>query len=111
MNRTRAIMPDESDKRNPTASNSSNLKKTPETAGYGDAHTSAALSTLPYNGHEPVLLEAVLQDLAPKSGQTFIDCTLGRGGHSLEIARRSGLQDKSWPWMPTREISNSPAIA
>jgi 16S rRNA (cytosine1402-N4)-methyltransferase len=82
-------MPDESDERNPIApSNSSNSKKTPETAGNGDAHTSAALSTVPNNGHEPVLLDAVLQNLAPNPGQTFIDCTLGRGGHSLEIARR-----------------------
>jgi 16S rRNA (cytosine1402-N4)-methyltransferase len=83
-------MPDESDKRNPIASNSSQLKKTPETAGYGAAQTSAALSTLPYNGHEPVLLQAVLENLGPQPSQTFIDCTLGRGGHSQEIAKRLG---------------------
>src|SRR5438094_1020900 len=41
---------------------------------------------LPETGHEPVLLDEVLQFLAPRPGQVFIDCTLGRAGHSSAIA-------------------------
>ncbi len=32
--------------------------------------------------HEPVLLEEVLQWLSPERGGTFVDCTLGLGGHA-----------------------------
>jgi len=45
---------------------------------------------LPEAGHEPVLVEEVLRLLAPVAGETFVDCTLGRGGHSREIARKLG---------------------
>jgi len=45
---------------------------------------------LPPEGHEPVLLGQVLNYLAPGPGQTFVDCTLGRGGHALAIAQRLG---------------------
>jgi 16S rRNA (cytosine1402-N4)-methyltransferase len=38
--------------------------------------------------HEPVLLSAVLEWLAPSPGQTFVDGTLGLGGHALEILPR-----------------------
>lgn len=38
--------------------------------------------------HKPVLLNEILDYLNPKSGDVFIDCTLGFGGHSLEIAKR-----------------------
>ena len=37
----------------------------------------------PESGHEPVLLSEVLQALQPMPGKIFIDCTTGRGGHSL----------------------------
>jgi 16S rRNA (cytosine1402-N4)-methyltransferase len=38
--------------------------------------------------HIPVLLEEVLEALAPRPGQTIVDCTLGLGGHSAELLRR-----------------------
>ena len=45
---------------------------------------------LPATGHDPVLLDEVLDLLRPQAGQTVVDCTLGRGGHSLAIAERLG---------------------
>ena len=41
-------------------------------------------------GHDPVLISEVLSTLLPRAGQTFIDCTLGRGGHSSLIAPHLG---------------------
>lgn len=38
--------------------------------------------------HTPVLLQEVMEYLHPCSGQTFIDCTLGGGGHAKEIMQR-----------------------
>jgi 16S rRNA (cytosine1402-N4)-methyltransferase len=40
--------------------------------------------------HEPVMRDAVLQFLDPQPGETIVDCTLGGGGHALEICRRIG---------------------
>ena len=37
--------------------------------------------------HEPVMVSEVLSFLQPQSGQTFIDCTVGGGGHALEIVK------------------------
>jgi 16S rRNA (cytosine1402-N4)-methyltransferase len=39
-------------------------------------------------GHQPVLLDEILETLNPRPGQMIVDCTVGRGGHSLELARR-----------------------
>ena len=39
-------------------------------------------------GHQPVLLEECLAALDIKPGGTYLDGTLGRGGHSLAILRR-----------------------
>ena len=39
-------------------------------------------------GHKPVLLEECLAALDIKPGGTYLDGTLGRAGHSLEILRR-----------------------
>ncbi len=38
--------------------------------------------------HIPVLLDPVLRVLAPRPGQTFVDCTLGLGGHSAALLQR-----------------------
>ena len=38
--------------------------------------------------HVPVMVDEVLSFLQPRSGQTFIDCTVGGGGHALEIVKR-----------------------
>jgi 16S rRNA (cytosine1402-N4)-methyltransferase len=49
---------------------------------------------LPEHGHEPVMVEEVLNMLGldqPLSGprkRLYMDCTLGRGGHSVKIAQR-----------------------
>ncbi len=41
-------------------------------------------------GHVPVLVEQVLDVLAPQPGETLVDLTIGRGGHSEAIGRRVG---------------------
>ena len=41
-------------------------------------------------GHVPVLLKEAIDFLAVRRGGTYIDCTVGLGGHSYEIARRLG---------------------
>src|SRR5206468_5412173 len=41
---------------------------------------------VPPAGHDPVLLDEVVQSLNPPPGGTFVDCTLGRGGHALAVA-------------------------
>jgi 16S rRNA (cytosine1402-N4)-methyltransferase len=50
----------------------------------------APLPPLPDSGHDPVLLNEVVQLLDPKPGQMFVDCTVGRAGHSSAIAARLG---------------------
>src|SRR5947207_8605557 len=45
---------------------------------------------VPESGHDAVLLNEVMELLSPSEGKTIVDCTVGRGGHSLEIARRVG---------------------
>ncbi len=39
--------------------------------------------------HTPVLVEEVMSFLKPCSPFTYLDCTLGTGGHALEILKRS----------------------
>jgi 16S rRNA (cytosine1402-N4)-methyltransferase len=41
-------------------------------------------------GHVPVLLKLAIEFLAVRRGGTYIDATLGLGGHSWEIAKRLG---------------------
>lgn len=48
------------------------------------------LSDLPDHGHEPVLPDETLHYLGLAPGDTVVDCTLGRGGHSGLIADRIG---------------------
>ena len=56
------------------------LADTPERGGHGSNEF----------GHVPVLLKEAIDFLAVKRGGTYIDCTVGLGGHSYEIARRLG---------------------
>ena len=44
------------------------------------------------HGHVPVLLEEIVETLAPKPGDVVVDCTLGRGGHALAMGRRIGSE-------------------
>ena len=46
------------------------------------------------SGHVSVLLEEAIDFLAIRRGGTYIDATLGAGGHSWEIARRLGAQGR-----------------
>lgn len=41
--------------------------------------------------HLPVLLKEVIDNLAIKKGQKYIDATLGGGGHTGEIVKRGGI--------------------
>jgi 16S rRNA (cytosine1402-N4)-methyltransferase len=43
---------------------------------------------MPEHGHEPVMVGEVLAALEPAAGEVVMDCTAGRGGHALEIAKR-----------------------
>jgi 16S rRNA (cytosine1402-N4)-methyltransferase len=53
---------------------------TPEGGGHGGREV----------GHVPVLLKEAIDFLAVRRGGTYIDATVGLGGHSYEIARRLG---------------------
>ncbi len=37
-------------------------------------------------GHDPVHIREVIETLNPQPGQTYVDCTLGRGGHASLLA-------------------------
>ena len=54
------------------------LEDTPEWGGHGPV------------GHVPVLLKEAIDFLAVRRGGTYIDATVGLGGHSYEIAKRLG---------------------
>ena len=39
--------------------------------------------------HIPVLYREIMEIMAPKAGETFVDCTLGGGGHSKGFLERT----------------------
>jgi len=41
------------------------------------------------NGHIPVLLKEVIENLNPSVGEIIIDGTVGGGGHAGEILKRN----------------------
>jgi 16S rRNA (cytosine1402-N4)-methyltransferase len=41
------------------------------------------------NYHEPVLLKEIIDELKPYSGMTYLDATLGGGGHLFELIKQS----------------------
>lgn len=45
----------------------------------------------PAGTHRPIMVTEILEHLNPSPGQIFVDCTLGYGGHTIEILKR--LQD------------------
>jgi len=56
------------------------LTDTPQGVGHGGREV----------GHVPVLLKEAIDFLAVRRGGTYIDATVGLGGHSYEIAKRLG---------------------
>jgi 16S rRNA (cytosine1402-N4)-methyltransferase len=48
----------------------------------------------PPGEHRAVLLAEVLAALDPQPGQTVVDCTVGWGGHAVELLRRVGPQGR-----------------
>lgn len=42
----------------------------------------------PAGAHRPVMVAEILEILSPKPGEVAVDCTLGYGGHALEILPR-----------------------
>ena len=51
------------------------------------------MSTLPFS-HVSVLLHECIEALNIRDGYTYVDCTAGGGGHSLEIAKRMGANSR-----------------
>ena len=54
---------------------------TPQGVGHGGGRAAS---------HVPVLLKEAIDFLAVRRGGTYIDATVGLGGHSYEIAKRLG---------------------
>ena len=54
---------------------------TPQGVGHGGGRAAS---------HVPVLLKEAIDFLAVQRGGTYIDATVGLGGHSYEIAKRLG---------------------
>jgi 16S rRNA (cytosine1402-N4)-methyltransferase len=62
-------------------------KNAPERGGHGESKQNEA-------GHVSVLLKEAIDFLAIRRGGTYIDATLGLGGHSYELARRLGRRGR-----------------
>ncbi len=48
----------------------------------------------PATTHIPIMIEEVMEYLAPKSGEIVADCTVGYGGHAREFMKRIGPKGK-----------------
>jgi 16S rRNA (cytosine1402-N4)-methyltransferase len=59
---------------------------TPQGVGHGGGREASRLS----RSHVPVLLKEAIDFLNVRRGGTYIDATVGLGGHSYEIAKRLG---------------------
>ncbi|MFH1326359.1 MAG: 16S rRNA (cytosine(1402)-N(4))-methyltransferase RsmH [Candidatus Falkowbacteria bacterium] len=44
--------------------------------------------------HTPVMLKEAIEYLRPQAGQVIVDCTLGGGGYTKEIAKKVGAKGK-----------------
>src|SRR5690349_14853454 len=63
----------------------------PDTAGIGDHRPVLYHAAMKRDvRHVSVLLGPVIEALAPRPGQVFVDCTLGLGGHASELLRLVG---------------------
>jgi 16S rRNA (cytosine1402-N4)-methyltransferase len=62
------------------------LTDTPQGVGHGGGREASHLSP----SHVPVLLKEAIDFLNVRRGGTYIDATVGLGGHSYEIAKRLG---------------------
>ena len=60
-----------------------NPEKYPETV----AKVMASGKT-PAGMHRPIMVEEIVRILEPKAGEIAIDCTLGYGGHAMELLKR-----------------------
>ncbi len=55
-------------------------------------------------GHQPVLLESLISLLSPKSGETIVDCTLGRAGHAAAIVEAAAAIDNAASYRETTVV-------
>jgi 16S rRNA (cytosine1402-N4)-methyltransferase len=46
-----------------------------------------AAGKTPAGMHRPIMVQEILKVLAPKPGETAVDCTLGYGGHTIELLK------------------------
>lgn len=56
----------------------------------GDRPMVRGRRSTPPGEHRPVMLQEVLEVLAPQPGAVVVDCTIGRAGHAIELLRRAG---------------------
>lgn len=52
-----------------------------------DVEKVLAAGRTPAGSHRPIMVREILQGLAPQPGESALDCTLGHGGHALELLK------------------------